>query len=114
MTIDRHEMGSRHETWAAEVLGGRKTRGSGNQWRNPTDGRHNRYSDTHAFSWDCKSTRGKSISVTREMLDKIKEQADTERPMIPLRFYDDDRLRNFEDWIVIKADDFLELLEAAK
>ena len=113
MTIDRHEMGNRHEEWLAEVLGGRKTPGSGNQWRNPADGRQNRYVDSFAFAWDGKSTRSNSISITREMLSKIKEQADTERPMIALRFYDDDRLRSFEDWIAIKADDFLELLEAA-
>src|ERR1035437_5853045 len=114
MSIDRHEMGDKHEEWLAEVLGGRKTPGSGNQFRNPMDGRHNRYVDTFAFAWDGKSTRSNSISVTRAMLNKAKEQADTERPMIALRFYDDDRLRSYEDWILVKADDFLELLEAAK
>ena len=109
-----HRMGDKHEEWLAEVLGGRRTPASGSQFRNPMDGRHNRYIDTFAFAWDGKSTRSNSISVTRAMLNKAKEQADTERPMIALRFYDDDRLRSFEDWIVVRADDFLELLESSK
>jgi hypothetical protein len=48
------------------------------------------------------------------MLDKAKEQADGERPMIALRFYDDDRLRGYEDWFIVRADDFLELRDYAE
>ena len=109
-----HEMAEKHETWLARILGGRKTPGSGSQYRNPMDGRHNRYTDRYAFAWDGKSTRAASISISRVMLDKAREQADAERPMIALRFYDDDRLRGYEDWFLVRADDFLELRDFAQ
>jgi len=31
--------------------------------------------------------------------------------MIALRFYDDDRLKGYEDWCLITKDDMLELME---
>ena len=114
MTSLNKKMGDTHEAWLIEQFGGRQSPGSGNQWRNPMDGRHNRYEQEFAWAWDGKSTRSKSVSVTRAMLDKAVEQADGERPMIALRFYDDDRLRSHEDWIVIRASDFIELQEKAE
>ena len=78
------------------------------------DGRHNRYESNFAFAWDGKSTRQRSISVTRARLDKAVELADPERPMIALRFYDDDRLRGFEDWFLVRADDFIEMRDACE
>jgi hypothetical protein len=114
MTIDRHRMGERHEEWVAQFLGGVKSRGSGNQWRAPMDGRHNRFNSHLAFAWDCKSTLGKSLSVSREMLRKAREQADGERPMIPIRFYDNERLTSWDDWILVTADDFRELRDFAE
>lgn len=113
MTSQNKRMGDTHEAWLIEMLGGRQSPGSGNQWRNPMDGRHNRYEQQFAWAWDGKSTRSKSVSVTRDMLNKAVEQSDGERPMIALRFYDDDRLRIHEDWFVIRASDFIELQEAA-
>jgi hypothetical protein len=113
MTIDRHKMGDVHETWLAKVFAGRKSRGSGSQWRDPMDGRRSRYKSKFAWAWDGKSTRANSLSVSREMLKKAVEQAGGERPMIAIRFYNDDRLTSFDDWILVKADDFLELDEAA-
>lgn len=107
-------MSDAHEEHLVEVLGGRRTPGSGNQAANPMDVRGNRYEDEMAFAVDGKSTRAKSISVTREMLDKAVEQAHGERPAIALRYYDDDRLRGHEDWVVIREDDFLELIEGYK
>ena len=77
------------------------------------DGRTDRRFESFAWAWDGKSTMGKSISVTREMLEKAVEQAGGERPMIALRFYDDERLRIYDDWILVKADDFLDLQETA-
>lgn len=108
------KMGDAHEQHLVEVFGGRQTRGSGNQANNPMDGRQNRYEQGCAFAWDGKSTRGKSLSISREMLDKAKEQAHGERPMISVRFYDDDRLRHFEDWHLVREDDLLELMEMAE
>lgn len=104
------DMGDKHEKTLAEAFGARVSPGSGNQWHKPADGRQNRYEVPFAFAWDGKSTRAKSISVTREMLDKIVEQAHGERPMIGLRFYGDDRLRQHEDWVVLRLDDLVEML----
>src|SRR5687768_7630444 len=100
------KMGDKHEEFLVERLGGRGTRGSGNQANNPMDGRHDRYKEAVAFAWDGKSTRGKSISITRDMVAKAEEQAHGERPMLALRFYDDDRLRGFKDLVVIDFEDF--------
>jgi hypothetical protein len=107
-------MGEKHEEDIAEALGGRKTRGSGNQWRDQMDGRNNRYEQEFAWAWDCKSTLGKSITIPWEMIEKAIEQAGPERPTIPLRFYKDERLRIYHDAIiVVNLEDFIELNEAA-
>jgi len=103
------KMSDAHESFLAEVFGCRVSPGSGNQWHKPADGRQNRYERSIAWCFDGKSTRGKSIGVSRAMLDKITVQAHAERPMIALRFYDDDHLRGFEDWVCVRLDDFLEL-----
>jgi hypothetical protein len=107
-------MGEAHETFLAKLFGGRKTRGSGNQWRDPMDGRTNRYEQAFAFAWDGKSTMAKSITIDRPMLRKACEQAGPERPMIGVRFYDDERLRGFEDWVLVKAADMAEVVEIAE
>lgn len=112
MSLNR-KMSDRHEADLAEAFGGRVTPGSGNGFANQMDVRQSRYDTEVAFAIDGKSTRGKSISVTREMLDKAVEQAHGERPLIALRFYDDDRLRSYEDWTLIRQDDLLELIERA-
>ena len=66
-----------------------------------------------AFAWDGKSTMAKSITIDRPMLRKATEQAGAERPMIGVRFYDDERLRGFEDWVLVKAADMAEVVERA-
>ena len=108
------DMSDRHEDFLVDLLGGRKTRGSGNQFANPMDGRHNRYEDTMAFAWDGKSTLGNSIGVTRTMWEKAQEQALGERPMIALRWYLNERLTDAIDLIAIDANDFAELLDLAR
>jgi hypothetical protein len=110
----RKRMADEHETDLARRLGGRKTRGSGNQAANPMDGRHQHYSSPLTFAWDGKSTLGGSIGVTREMWDKAVDQAHSERPMLALRFYDTERLAVGLDLVVISLDDFEELLEAVR
>lgn len=110
----RHRMGNDHEQYLADVLKGRKTRGSGNQFANPCDGRQNRYESGMAFAWDGKSTLGKSIGVSRAMWAKLEEQAHGERPLLPLRFYNTERLAVGLDLVVLTLDDFLELVEATQ
>lgn len=107
----RHRMGEAHERDLALLLHGRKTRGSGNQFANPCDGRQNRYESGMAFAWDGKSTLGNSIGVSRAMWAKLEEQAHGERPLLPLRFYDTERLAVGLDLAVLKLDDLLELVE---
>lgn len=104
------KMSDAHEAFLAAFFGGRQTRGSGNQWANPADGRMDRRVHPIAWAWDGKSTRARSITIKRDDLDKITDQALAERPMLAVRFYDDDRLRNFEDWALVKVDDLAELL----
>jgi len=106
-------MSDKHEKDLAELLGGRVTPGSGNGWANPMDVRQHRY-DPFAFALDGKSTLAASMSVTREMWEKAQEQAGGERPGLPLRFYDTERLAVGLDLIVISLDDFAELLDAAR
>lgn len=87
----RKEAGDRHEQYLIQVLGGRQSRGSGNQWHAQMDGRHDRYTEEFAFAWDGKSTTTGTISVTRTMWEKAEEQASEARPMLAFRWYPTDR-----------------------
>jgi hypothetical protein len=108
------QMGEQHEIHLAEINGGRKSKSSGNQWDDPGDGR-DAHDDPFNFCWDGKSTLGKSISVTREMLAKIREQAGGERPQIGLRWYETGDLSVVaEDWIAVPDVDFEEMKIAAR
>jgi len=112
MSLTR-KMSEKHERFLASFLGGRKTRGSGNQFANQMDGRHDRYAQEFAFTWDGKATLGKSIGVSRQMWGKAEEQAHGERPMLGLRFYDNERLDVGLDLVVLSVADFDELLTRA-
>jgi len=115
MPPDRNEMARLHEEFLAELHDGRNSRGSGQTWQDPGDGRGNRLTTGFAFAWDGKSTCGKGIPVDRATIAKIREQAGGERPEIALRFYDTEDLERVgEDWIAIPAADFGELLIAAR
>jgi hypothetical protein len=103
------KLARKHEDDLAETFGGRRTPGSGNQFANQMDGRQDRYEMRKAMTWDGKATRGKSVSVTREMWEKAVEQAHGECPMLALRFYDSEVGL---DLVVLTLDDFVELLEA--
>ncbi|MFH8483138.1 hypothetical protein [Streptomyces sp. NPDC018055] len=108
------EMGDQHEKHVAEKLQMRQTRGSGNQWRDPMDGRHNRLDTEWAYANDGKSTLKKSVGVSLGMWNKAVEQAGGERPLLTLRFYKDERLSGVHaDLAVTDLDDFAEQREAA-
>jgi len=108
------QMGDKHEEYLAQVNGGARNRASGSQWAHQADGLNN-HDDPFAFRWDGKSTLGKSISVTREMLAKIRDQAHGERPQIGLRFYGNPNLDDVdEDWIAVPGQDWEEVLTAAR
>jgi hypothetical protein len=109
------QMSILHEEYLAGLTGGRRTAASGSQWRDQGDTRDNHLAAEPAFCLDGKSTRGDSIAVTRIMLDKIREQAQGERPGIGLRWYDNDRLSEIGyDLVAVWADDFAELLQLAR
>ena len=105
-----HRMGDAHEAFLASLLDGSRSRGSGNQWANPMDGRHNRMTERFAFAWDGKSTLSDTISVTSKMWSKAVEQAGGERPMLGLRWYANERLDVVRDLLVVNAYDFSEML----
>jgi hypothetical protein len=109
VSINR-KMSDKHEAFLCSLFDGRPTKGSGNQWRDPTDGRNNHMTTRFAFAWDGKSTLGKSVGVSREMWGKVVEQAGAERPMLPLRFYDNERLDVGLDLVVVNAYDLSEML----
>ncbi len=114
MTPTTRKLSDRHEEYLADVFGGRKTRGSGNQPNDQMDGKQS-YGDEHyVFAWDGKATLGKSISVTRQMVHKAIEQSHWARTMIPLRFYADARLTEVEfDLAVIQVNDLAEMMADA-
>lgn len=108
-------MSKDHEADICERLGARPSRGSGNQFNTPMDGRQHRLLRRFAFAFDGKATRGESIGVGRRMWAKAVDQAGGERPMLALRFYRNDRLSEYDpDLAVISMDDLLELIEAAE
>jgi hypothetical protein len=107
-------MGDAHEARLAEVLGMRQTRGSGNQWRDQMDAKHDRTECTFAFAVDGKSTLAQSISITRAMWEKAGEQAGGELPMLALRFYNNASLEVHADLAVCDLLDFAEMREAAE
>ena len=105
------KMGDKHEEHLAEVYGGRVNPGSGNQWNRQTVGRVSHRDHVVAFARDGKSTCAQSISIKSANLNKHREQCLPERPMLPIRFYDNQRLTSFEDWVLLAEDDMLELLD---
>lgn len=113
---DKIKMAQRHEEFLAALFpGGRKSAGSGSQWADKADGRQNHLTNELAFAWDGKSTTGKSIGISREMIDKITEEAHGERPLLGLRFYADERFDTVSyEWLALRAEDMGELLELAK
>lgn len=109
--IDKRRMSDKHEDFLAELFGGRKTRGSGNQWRDPMDGKHNRKTEPYAFAWDGKATLAKSHTVTLDMIKKAREQSGGDEPMLALRWYANENLDVLEDWVLVSPHKLAEMRE---
>lgn len=108
------KMSDLHERHVAEVLDGTRTRNSGAVWSDQSDGHHLASDEHWRFAWDGKSTLGKSIGVTREMWEKLGQQSRNLLPMLPLRWYRDNRCVNVDlDLVAIELDTFAEILEDA-
>lgn len=103
-------MSDRHESHLAALFEGRMTRGSGNQFRDQMDGKQEYQSGAYVFAWDGKATLSKSVSVSLDMWRKAVEQAHWAIPIIPLRFYGNERLTQVEaDLVVIEAETLAEI-----
>lgn len=103
MTLTTRKMSDAHELYLVEQFGGRRTKGSGNQWSNPMDGRHNQILQESALAWDGKSTLSKSVGVSLAMWEKAVEQAGMEEPMLALRWYRTERLDVLLDLAVVRT-----------
>jgi hypothetical protein len=107
-------MGRRHVARAAEVLGAVPSAGSGNRWQNPADGR-SPHDSPYPVALEGKSTRGKSLTVTLDMIAKLREQALGETPVLPLCWYGTDDLTEVtEDWAAVPLDFLGEILAQAR
>jgi hypothetical protein len=108
------DLSDAHEIWLAETFGGRRTRGSGNQFRDQLDVRQD-----DELAWplgiDGKATRGKSLSISLDMWAKLVEQAHQLTPAIALRWYEpDNRLVPKLDLMVVQAHVFSDMLDSAR
>lgn len=106
-------MSDKHEKFLAELIGGRRTPGSGNGFANQMDVRNDSRED-YALALDGKSTMSRSITVTLDMIEKGIEQAHECQAGFALRFYHDDRLNRSTDLILIDAGFFADLLYTAR
>lgn len=108
------KLSDQHEQFLAELLDGRRTRGSGNQFNDQMDGR-NDTTQPHALAWDGKATQGKSVGVTRAMWEKAVEQAHGLIPVLALRWYHEGyTLKPELDLVTVEANDFAAILADAR
>jgi hypothetical protein len=109
------DMSDRHEDFLAELLGGRKTKGSGSHWRDQMDGKNDQHEQSHALVWDGKATQNASVSISRDMWAKACEQSGGLIPSVAIRFYSKGFLLKSElDLITLEANDFAAILEDAR
>jgi hypothetical protein len=106
-------MSDAHEKFLAELFDGERQRNSGAVWSRQMDVR-NGNEGPFRFAIDGKASFNASIGVSRDMWDKAEEQSHDLRTALALRFYDDWHLTPGLDLIIVKADDFAELLGAAR
>lgn len=109
------KMGDYHEAAIVEWIKGALQKASGSQWHRQGDAKNGEHLTAYPITADGKSTLGQSVSVTRTMWRKIREQTFNQIPAIFLRFYRDDRLREVEaDLVVLDAQTFSEILADAR
>lgn len=110
----RHKLSRLHEADVHALLGGHSSKSSGNQWHDAADGKHGAY-DEFALGWDCKCALPgtERISISREDLDKITEQARGRIPGMPLRWYSSERGQVEHDFILVPLSHYNELRERA-
>jgi hypothetical protein len=112
MTLDRTKMSRIHEERLAALVGGTRSPGSGNQWTAPADGRASRMLNEYGWATEGKATLGQGITLTREILAKLAEQAEGERPLIGLIWFADETFERVDhELVAMNADDFTEVMD---
>ncbi len=96
-------MADAHEADMAEVIDGRVQKGSGNQWHAQGDLKNGEHLVAYPITGDCKATLGKSISLSREMWNKITEQTYDQNPALFLRWYRDESLRQVDTDLAVTS-----------
>lgn len=113
-TPTTRDMSDDHEKFLVDLFGGKKMPNSGAVWSKQMDVRNSTREIPFSFAVDGKSTLGLSVGVSRAMWKKAKEQSHAERTALALRFYKNGRLDVETDLVVLEAEDFRELLSAAR
>lgn len=108
------QMADIHEAEIAEWIGGRQTKGSGNQWHAQMDAKNGIHKTPFPIAGDGKATLGKSIGISREMWNKAKDQSFGEIPALFLRWYQVGLRSVEQDLVALSVDDFVRILEAAR
>ena len=109
----------KHEKDLQDLLRLDSTSGSGSQWHDISDGTTRDQYDGSPFRLmiDGKSTIKGSYSVTRKFMASWVDQAETlgKRFALPIRFLNAPGDHSPpDDYIVLKLDDFVELLDIAR
>jgi hypothetical protein len=108
------QMSDAHEADIAEWTDGRQPKASGSQWHDPLDVKNDTRT-AYPLGNDGKATLGKSLSITREMWRKLREECFGHIPTWWGRFYQDESLRTVHlDLVALEVDDFRRILQAAR
>lgn len=109
------KMADSHELWIGEQIKGHQPKGSGSQWHAQLDAKNGTKNTPFPIGADGKATLGKSLSITRDIWAKLREQCFGEIPTWWGRFYQDETLRTVDlDLVALEAEDFRQILEAAR
>lgn len=109
------KMADAHEAWIRDQIAGRTPKGSGNQWHDQLDAKNGTRNTPFPIGADGKATLGKSLSITRDLWAKLREQCFGEIPTWWGRFYRDENLHIVDlDLVALEAEDFTRILEAAR
>jgi len=92
----------KQELETAELIGGRRQKGSGALLGNKGDVRL-----PGVLRGEMKFTTKRSFTLTREVLDKIRSECvGKERPFVGLRFVDPDTRATEDEWVIIPLEDW--------
>lgn len=93
----------RHEEQAADLVGGKRHRGSGSYKFRKSD------ASSEDYQVECKQTEKKSLGIKTEWLKKIQQEAEFrgKEPVLHIRFTHED----VGDWVLIRSTEFKRLVD---